>query len=234
LKSDVNLPQITAYAGKGDPSFSQAILMSPGYFPILSDSQSNEMFDEFLDLTSASSLEDTKRNSSEELVLANAKQIYDAPYGSHLYGPSIDDDLVVDFPQMLLQRGDFHRNIKVLVGHTSDEGLLFTDIDAATTENYGLSLRSNLYNISTENVNYIANKLYPEKDFKNEAERQAQTISDLGFLCNAYALATVIKDARVYEFSRCPGLHGLDLGYAFYDGGKTSFTLNQVIEAASE
>lgn len=74
--------QITAYGGlKGPVPFQQAILQSPGFVPIVSNLQQETVFQTFLDLAGATSVEELRQLSTAQLIQANILLIANSTYG---------------------------------------------------------------------------------------------------------------------------------------------------------
>jgi carboxylesterase type B len=77
--------QITAYGGANGPSpFAQAILQSPGFYPITSHEVMDRDFRSALDNGGCTSLEELRRLPEEKLRDVNRAVIGAAPYGQFL------------------------------------------------------------------------------------------------------------------------------------------------------
>lgn len=120
--------QVTAYGGIGGPApFQQAILQSPGWFPLPAENQQEDTLQQFLDVLNVSSVEEARQLSSQKLIAANAYQVATkSSYGTFTYGPVVDGTFVPELPGKLLLEGRFDRNLRIMVGHNANEGLLFT------------------------------------------------------------------------------------------------------------
>lgn len=114
--------QITAYGGKKGPvPFAQALPQSPGWLPVVSNQQQEQVFKGFLDYANVSSLAEARELSSEQVIVANALQVAGAPYGSFVYGPTVDGDFVPTLPGVALLHGQYPKDLKIMVGHNADE-----------------------------------------------------------------------------------------------------------------
>ena len=114
--------QMTAYGGKGGPiPFQQAIPQSPGFIPYVSNQQQERTFKDFLAQLDVDTLDEARELPYSALLEANAAQVGGAPYGQFVYGPTVDGDFVPALPGELLLHGDFHKNLKVMVGHNAQE-----------------------------------------------------------------------------------------------------------------
>jgi carboxylesterase type B len=119
--------QITAYAGgpTGDGKelsvpFQQAIPQSPGWYPTKSDQENEATYEGFLNATGCDDITCLRSLSTEDVIKANNLTVFSASYGSYLYGPVPDGSLVPDLPGLLLRKGKFARQVKLLIGHNID------------------------------------------------------------------------------------------------------------------
>jgi hypothetical protein len=80
--------QITAYGGEKPVPFSQAIPQSPGYQPLPSKKEQEKTFQDFLDYAGVSTIEEARKLSFHELMVANTAQVGNSPYGWFIYGPT--------------------------------------------------------------------------------------------------------------------------------------------------
>ena len=113
--------QITAYGGDRPVPFQQAIPQSPGFAPIVSNNQQEQILDDYLALLNVTSIEEARQLSFEALATANTIQVGGANYGSFVYGPAVDGDFVPALPGELLLHGQYAKDVKVMVGHNADE-----------------------------------------------------------------------------------------------------------------
>jgi len=113
-------------ANSNPPAFQSAIIQSPGFFPQPNQTKEDETYEEFLSLTGANNLEELWEADTEVLIQANADMTYNSSYGLFRFGPTIDGFYVTDLPGKKLREGSHHANIKLLLGHTKFDGVLFT------------------------------------------------------------------------------------------------------------
>lgn len=82
--------QITAYGGmKGPVPFQQAILQSAAWLPSPSSSESESIFQSFLETAGVNTVQEARGLSTEALQLANYKMVGEAPYGDFLFSEII-------------------------------------------------------------------------------------------------------------------------------------------------
>ena len=113
--------QITAYGGQKAAPFEQAIVQSPGFFPIVSNEQQEQIFNDYLALLGVDTIEEARQIPFSKLQDANMKQVGGSPYGLYTYGPAIDGDFVPALPGELLLHEQFTKDVKVMVGHNANE-----------------------------------------------------------------------------------------------------------------
>lgn len=114
--------QITAYGGNNGPvPFAQAVPQSPGFAPIVSNQQQEQTFSDFLTLLNVSTIAEARELSYTALLTANTIQVGLAPYGSFVYGPTVDGDFAPALPGELLLHGQYPKDLKIMVGHNADE-----------------------------------------------------------------------------------------------------------------
>lgn len=218
--------QITAYGGRVPAPFQQAIVQSPGWVPVLSIDEQEQRFQDFLRFANASSLEDARNLSTDQVMDANDRQISVAPYGSYGFGPSVDGIFVTEDPKLLLSQGHFDQSIRVMVGHNSNEGLLFT---APVTDDAGYLdfIRSTFPSARDSIVAHIANEMYPpafdgSMGYTDQVGRAALTVGEATFVCNAFAVDRAYNNETfAYLFDVFPGLHAQDVEYTFYNSDTT-------------
>ncbi|KAF2444208.1 carboxylesterase family protein-like protein [Karstenula rhodostoma CBS 690.94] len=222
--------QITAYGGsKGPAPFQQAVPQSPGWTPTQSSSYQEDIYQKFLTLTNSSSLADLRELSTEAVIRANTQQIaYDPPWGSYVYSPVVDGLFVPLLPGQLLAQGRFDKNVRVMVGHNTNEGPYFTPPYANSTERIASLLKSTIPNIPQSSVDYLTDTLYPavfdgSQGYTNNYTRASKIVSEGFFTCNTNYLSTGFQNKTFsYLFAVPPAYHGFDVAYTFFDGGATS------------
>ena len=114
--------QITAYGGNNGPiPFAQAVLQSPGFFPVVSNQQQEQIFNNYLSLLNVSTIEEAREMPFSALQAANLRQVGLSTYGQYTYGPAVDGDFVPALPGELLLHGQYSKDLRVMVGHNFDE-----------------------------------------------------------------------------------------------------------------
>ena len=227
--------QITAYGGlKGPVPFQQAIPQSPGFFPITSNNQQEGVLNDFLGLLNVSSIQEARQLPSSALIQANYLQVANSSYGMFTYGPAVDGDFVPALPGELLLHGQFDKSLRVMPGHNTDEGLLFTSPYVQTDEEFRAMALTDFPDASLAVIDYVAGTLYPpvfngSYGYTNQLQRLALLVSEVVFTCNAHWLNTAYNnDTYSYLFSVPPGLHGEDIAYTFFDGQTGPIILQEV------
>jgi carboxylesterase type B len=220
------LHHITAYGGKRDPpAFQQAVLQSPGFLPLPQKHRQEEVYQKFMQILNVSSLDEARELPSQTLIEANAYHIGEFSfYGDFTYGPAVDGTFSPSLPGQLLEQGAFHKNVNVMVGSNSDEGLLFIMPTAQEESGYQQYLDENIPGIRPSPRSYISSTLYPpifngNFGYRTRLERGALTLSDFIFQCNTdYINRAFHGRSFAYRFSIPPGIHAQDLPYTFYNG----------------
>jgi carboxylesterase type B len=220
--------QIAAYGGsRGKVPFQQAVPQSPGWIPVSSQLQQEEIYQQLLNITNSTSLADLRKLSSEDIIKANYLHILSAPYGSYRYGPVVDGDFVPAPVSQLLAQGRFDQSVKVMVGHNANEGAYFTPPTIRTNEDIASQLRNPFPYIPQPSLNYITDVLYPPvfntSLYANQYERANLITSEAIFTCNTYFLSRGFHNQTYsYLFAVPPALHGQDVAYTYYEGSGIS------------
>ncbi|KAF2717637.1 carboxylesterase family protein-like protein [Polychaeton citri CBS 116435] len=221
--------QITAYGGRNGPApFQQAVPQSPGYFPYVSNQQQEQYFNEFLGLLNVTSISQARELPSAALQQANAIQVARSPYGQFTYGPTVDGDFAPQTASELLLHGLFDKNIRVMVGHNADEGLLFTSPFIQNNSAFDSFISSSFPSIRgwPDVMDYITTTLYPPifdgsqaQGYTNQIARASALIAELVFTCNTFYLDNAYNNKTYsYLFAVPPALHGQDVSSTFYPG----------------
>ncbi|KAF2769025.1 carboxylesterase family protein-like protein [Teratosphaeria nubilosa] len=234
--------QITAYGGlRGPAPFQQAIPQSPGFMPIVSNQQQESTFQAYLALLKVTSLEQARNLTFTQLQTANIIQVGQSMYGQFTYGPVVDGDFAPALPGELLLHGQYDRNLRVMVGHNADEGLLFTSPFIQNETALTTALLTLLPTLAAwpSNLKYILNTLYPPifdgsqaMGYTNDIARTAAILSEVVFTCNTFWLDEAFGNKTYgYYFTVPPALHGEDVPYTYYNGGGTSSTVLSTVVA---
>ncbi|KAJ4984093.1 carboxylesterase family protein [Stagonosporopsis vannaccii] len=224
--------QITAYGGlKGKAPFQQAIPQSPGWQPVQSNTQLEDTYRKFLNLTNTTSLAELRALPYEALRRANVQQIaYDTAWGQFAYGPTVDGSFVPQQPGQLLAQGRFDKDVKVMVGHNANEGPLFTAPAIQSDAALRRQLNTAYPHMPNSSVEHITNVLYPpvfdgSYPYTTQYQRASLIIAEGIFTCNTYYLSKAYKNETYsYLFAVPPAFHGFDIAYTYFTGGATSIT----------
>ncbi|EMD00258.1 hypothetical protein BAUCODRAFT_145551 [Baudoinia panamericana UAMH 10762] len=231
--------QITAYGGRnGSAPFQQAIPQSPGFAPIVSNQQQEQIFNGFLSLLNVSTIEQARNLSFTALQTANIIQVGGSPYGGFTYGPAVDGNFVPALPGELLLHGQYDKNLRIMVGHNANEGLLFTSPFVQNDTAFVTNLQTTLPTLRAwpQILSYIMNTLYPPvfdgsqaMGYTNQIARAAALTSELVFTCNTFYLDKAYgNNTYSYFFTVPPALHGQDVAYTYYNGPSAS-VLNSTV-----
>ncbi|KAI9841075.1 MAG: hypothetical protein M1838_003785 [Thelocarpon superellum] len=230
--------QITAYGGnKGPVPFQQAVPQSAAFQPTPGNFQPEQATQAFLSALNVSTIQAARGLSSLALRDANYEVVGGAGYGQFTFGPVVDGDFVPALPGKLLLQGSFNKDLKLLIGHNSNEGLLFTNPNITTDGDYENLIKSEFPNAPASVISYISEELYPPVfsgllPYKDDLDRAAFTVSEAVFTCNTNYLARAFGNKTYnYIFSVPPGLHGQDVAYTYYGSGVSSGVLPLPINA---
>lgn len=220
--------QITAHGRRKDVPFHKAIAQSPGFLPVATPQQQQRTREEYLSRLGVSKLQDARGLSSERLATANSEQVFDAPYGSFVFGPVVDLDFVPAPPTTLLNKGHYATNVSVFSSFTANEGLMFTDPRGTTNDTrLRAQIQSILPQISAKNLDHVFTTLYPaeykgSQPYTSALDRAQLIVGELGFLCNHNAMLEATHrygrgDTTAFGqlFAVWPALHGSDQRYTF-------------------
>ena len=179
--------QLTAFGGlHGAVPFQQAIVQSPGLFDAPSSFQQQQIFEKFLSLLKVKTIAEARKLPASSLIEANSLQIIKSDYGTYTYGIVHDGRFVPASAGRLLRQGWFAKDVKLIVSHTAQEGLFFTNSSIRNEPELKDAIHRIFPAISPNNTEYIVNVLYPpvfdgSYGYKNQFERQSLFISDFGF-----------------------------------------------------
>ncbi|KAK7225043.1 hypothetical protein V2G26_013046 [Clonostachys chloroleuca] len=231
------LHQITAFGGRsGNAPFSQAIIQSPGWLPVLGHKEKEDLYTAFLSLLSCSTLECARAKNSSEVMKANTELVNSSKEGS--FGPFVDGIFVPETTANLLLSGEYSREVNLMLGSTANEGFLIVMGGIAGLRNTTdfRSAIALLFPLSTSSVrSYISDTLYPASSFTSDSERINLLVTEALFTCNNVDISTATNgEAYFYRFSVPPSLHGQDLAYTFFNGptpAVTNITVANLIQA---
>lgn len=217
--------------------FQQAVPQSPGWIPVSSQLQQEDVYRQLLNITNSTSLEDLRSLSSEDMIKANFLQIFSSPYGSFTYSPVVDGSFVPLQPAQLLAQDRFDKSVKVMVGINDNEGDLFTPSWIRNDSDVVDSLRVAFPYMPQPSFEYITNVLYPSKfdgskPYRTQLERSKLLVQESIFTCNVHYLAHGFDNQTyAYLFAVPPAFHGLDVPYTYYTGGAVSQSPLGVVNA---
>lgn len=230
--------QITAYGGQRGAPFQRAIPQSPGYLQEWSYGVQENTTQSFLSLLNVSTIQAARQLSSDAVIKANTQQVAGSHYGGFTYGPVVDGIFVPALPAILLNAGQYAKNVSVMVSHTLSEGPLFTPPNVQTDEEFAAYILYNSPSIPTSVVNYIVKTLYPAKydgsqPYRSAIERTILFVTETSFTCNAYFLNKAHNNqSYAYQFAVPPSFHGYDVQYTFYNGQPTNISADMVAPVA--
>ncbi|OAL38917.1 hypothetical protein AYO20_01668 [Fonsecaea nubica] len=216
--------QMTAYGGLKSVPFQQAIPQSGAWLPVSSNFKKENTTQAFLALLNVTSIEDARNLPSSVVMAANAQQVGMSPYGGFTYGPVVDGNFVPDQPGRLLARGQFANTVKVVAGHNTNEGPLFSDPRIQTNADQATWFKINLPGISDAAVDFLLGTLYPatydgSMPYRTPTERNTLIVQEGYFSCNVNYLGKALgANISEYQFAVPPALHGQDVPYTFFNG----------------
>lgn len=233
--------QVTAYGGtRGPAPFQQAILQSPGWYPVPSEEQQEATLQEFLGIVDANTVDEARKLPSEKLIAANSYQVATTQlYSTFTYGPVVDGTFVPEMPGKLLLEGGFDHNLNIMVGHNAREGLVFTPPSSRNSSTYGHTISQYFPDMTANVATYLTDVLYPpvyngSHEYTNSVDRMELSVSDVVFQCNTdYFNRAFNGKTHAYMFSVPPALHGQDVSYTFYNKD-TSSVLNTDVALAMQ
>lgn len=155
------LHHITANGGDGEPPFQRAILQSPAFFPQADRAKMEDVYQAFLGATGATNLTELKKLDSKTLMAANAEMTFRSPYGQFAFGPVVDGSYIQDLPGRALMKGNFHKNVKVMVGYNREEGALFTPPWIRWKDQLRTYISSLYPRFPEADLNKVIKELYP-------------------------------------------------------------------------
>ncbi len=226
--------QITAYGGQKGVPFQRAIPQSPGYLPIPSNYVQENSTQNFLALLNVSTIQEARNLSTVALMIANAQQVGASRYGGFTFGPVVDGIFVPALPGVLLNAGQFAKNVTVMVSHMLSEGPLFTPPDVRTDDELKAFLSLNTPSFPAELLDYVVKTLYPavydgSQPYASAIERTILVITETSFICNNNFLNKAYgNQTYAYQFAVPPGFHGFDIQYTFYNGQPTNISTNLI------
>ncbi len=151
----------TAYGGDNGPAlFSQVIAQSPVVYPVNSN-KTEEVFNNFLNNLTVSTLTDARNVSAHDLISANARFIQAAPPTSFLFGPQVDRKFIPRPTAELLGKGKFYKSVTIMAAHNAFEGSFFFDPNVKTDSDFRDWVETVSPGLSKTSMNELLNDIYP-------------------------------------------------------------------------
>ena len=138
----------------------------------------------------------------------------------------------VFFPDQLvksLATGKTDKNVEVIVGHNSWEGLIFSDPRVQNNTAFKAHFQQLMPSIPAAKINEMATTVYPEdfsgaQPYTTQTQRMVLAMSEIIVQCNAFATHLGYNNqTRAYLFDVFPGVHAQDVAFTFYNSGETDF-----------
>jgi acetylcholinesterase len=220
---------ITSYGGPRNywrgvrAPFKKAIIQSPGFFPLADDKTEGKVFNQILNITEANNLTELRTASEDDLAKANSFMVYNAPYGSFVFGPAMDEELIPAPPGLLLKYGMHWKDLQILVSHVGNEGLLFTPPWIQSDKDLRDHISLLLPTLDDKDLNDTL-ALYTElpsfKDpLRSNVQRVATALAEVAVTCNTAYLINALGtwETSKYVFNVSSAFHGLDAFYTVSD-----------------
>lgn len=171
--------------------FAQVISQSPAMSPTISTPET--VYNEFLSRLNVSSLAEARELDSTAVIRANSDQIGAAPATTYLYGMVKDAKSMPDHLDVLFQRGDFDKSVKVLSGVNVLEGGFFFDPTDKTEDDIRRWVNNVVPDLTVEQLDELSNEIYPPlfdgcQGYTDQDSRQMSISGDAYFYCNFLAV----------------------------------------------
>jgi carboxylesterase type B len=217
--------QITAFGGKKGVSFQRAVPQSAGWVMKSDRDVQENTTRTFLQILGVNTIEEARQLPSDKVIAANTKHIREySTWGLFTYGPVVDGVFVPEQPSQLLAKGAFAKDVKILPGHETYEGVIFVDPRVKSDEVIEGWLRGIFKTMSQDVMDYILKILYPPTfdgsfPYTTQLDRAIFLAGEAFFSCNTYYVNTAQRNTSyAYQFDVFPSLHGSDQPYTWYNG----------------
>jgi len=136
----------------------------------------------------------------------------------------VDNIFAPALPSQLLADGAFAKDLNIMVGYNSDEGVSFTDPRVTTDAELIEYLHAGFPDIQDNIAEYIVKQLYPpvydgSMPYTTPLQRTIFLVSESLFDCNTFYINRAFGNKTyAYEFSVPPGTHGEDVAYTWFNG----------------
>lgn len=235
----MNLHQITAFGNGTSTPFNQAFLFSPAFNPNPYNQSQELVYERVLQVANATSLADLRKLTSQQIIAVNEAAIFQAPYASSGFGPTVGDVFVPSLPDILLAKGRHATNLKsMVVAHNTFEGFLFTNPAVQNASAFDTYVNTTLLPAIGSQAYEKLLDLYPAQfdnatglGYNDSISRLATVGGDFFINCNANALAKAFPNTtHALLVAEGAGLHGADTNYVFFNGApaKNEFDLGQI------
>lgn len=220
---------ITSWGSSDENLFQQAILQSPGYYPIVTYNEQEKKYKSVISQAqnlidnNITTISDLKNLDFISLTALNRIIVAkSAPYGTFSFGPVVDGTYVPELPSVLMRKGKSKKSLNVLTAHNSDEGYIFTSPfldDTFIASQIAIIFPS----ASDETRSYMLENIWPpiydgSQPYLTPNERASLLISELTFSCYArYTALAYPNSSFSYVFAVPPGYHSIDVAYTFYN-----------------
>lgn len=165
-------------------------MQSPGFFPQPSNDQLELQFNNVLSIANVSSVEALRQLSTERMQAVNLVAVFQSVWGQFDFGPAVDGFFVPAMPGKLLLDGNYDHDLSIMVGHNTDEGLLFTNPFVNTSTAFDAFVREAFPAATQAVVDYITNDLYPASAYPDTIARTALMLSEVCRLLKGFASLT--------------------------------------------
>jgi para-nitrobenzyl esterase len=153
--------------------------------------------------------------------------------GNYMFSPVIDGFLIPDNPAALLAKGDFAKDVPIIIGSNTDEASFFTSSkDIKTPEDYKNNLTvdarhiSDAFGIQIDPEGTVA--MYPAGSYASPKQAYNAIVRDLAFTCPSRAVARTVagyepNNIYLYIFGKAPDERGILANWGAFHGSELAF-----------
>ncbi|PKS11014.1 hypothetical protein jhhlp_002773 [Lomentospora prolificans] len=219
------MAHLSAFGGiDGSSPFQRAIIQSPAIKPATTAARYSQVFEQFTRIANVTGYAQARELSSEQLQTINGQMAAESAFADTVFGPNVDGILIPDEPIRLAAQRKVDEAVKVIVAHNANEGLLFTNPDVQDEAAFKQFFQNLMPNVPSQKINTIASDIYPPdfsgvQPYRTMTQRLSLAVGDALFTCNSFAISLAYSNmTRGYLFDICPGMHGQDVSYTFFNG----------------